>query len=87
MGNWTIEGIEKLFAASDFSAESSLKKDLLKKIMPVREISLNELGKKAGRGNAEGKSRNHKTRERHAPSAEIANDAMNNDRPMLPKGR
>jgi len=84
---WTSENIDKLIGSADYSLETGLKKTLIAKIRPVREISLDELKDKMGRsaGDMKPRGRGH---ERHAPSHGMEKDtAMNNDRAMVPGGR
>ncbi len=84
---WSVGKIEKLFEFADFSKETDLKKSLIRKIMPVRELSLDDLKERVDKSTGV-TSHEKKARVKHTPSRELENaDAMNNDRPILPGGR
>ena len=80
---WQIADVEKLFNSANFSAETDLKEHLLDDILPVRNISLDELDSKH-KTVAPAAAKRHM--ERRRPLREVsAGDVLNNDRQVLPR--
>ena len=85
---WTVDKIEQLIGAADYSVETGLKKKLIQEIKPAREISFKELKEKVGNAHDEAAAHERRVRERHAPVPGMENtEAMNNDRAVVPGGR